>query len=77
MFNTEPPAGARAVPGGECRASLGEGERVVWGPTVQWIKGRLGSGVGPELKARPALTCCIPIGELTSPGLVFTCVKWG
>lgn len=57
--------------------SLGEGERVVWAPTVQWIKGRLGSGVGPELKVRPVLTCCIPIGELTSPGLVFTCVKWG
>lgn len=41
MFNTEPPAGARAVPGGECWDKPGRGVRAGWAPTVLWVKGRL------------------------------------
>jgi hypothetical protein len=38
MFNTEPPAGARAVPGGKCQTSLQEGEMMYWAPTVWRVK---------------------------------------
>lgn len=77
MFNTEPPAGARAVPGGECQGKPWRRGEDGWAPTVQLVKERLGSGVRPELKACSVLTCCMPIGKLTSPSFVTPSVKWG
>lgn len=77
MFNTEPPAGARTVPGGECQGKRWRRGEGGWAPTVQLVKERLGSGLRPELKAHPMLTCCVPVGKLTSPSLVSPFVKWG
>lgn len=56
MFNTEPPAGARAVPGGECRS----------GQALEKGRGWLGAhcavsiaeASASELKTHPVLTLC-------------------
>lgn len=55
-----------------------EGEKVGWASTVRQAKERLGCAVRPGLKAHPSYaTCCVPFGELTSPGLISSSVKWG
>lgn len=77
MFNTEPPAGARAVPGGECRDKpwrrdgglgshcvAGQEEALVWVQT--WVQ------------SHPVPTCCVPLGGLINLlGLVSSSVKSG
>ena len=68
MFNTEPPAGARAVPGGECRDRPGRrpeeglGSRCVMAGGEAWV--------GLNRDAEPVLCLLVvPFGESASPGL--------
>lgn len=63
MFNTEPPAGARAVPGGECRpreeATGGAGP-----PLCDGWRGGLGLGLNQDAEPSCACLLCHLVSQL-------------